>query len=489
MPDTGGVAYDVVILGAGSAAEELCSALAERGDSPGRPRRVAVVERDLVGGECPFLACMPSKAMLRSARIRRLLSSAGQLGGAAEETPLGPPAKAYAAAVRRRDKVAEGRDDSSHVEELARANVDLIRGTGRITAPGMVEVTGGDGSRSTTLRYGTLVLATGSSPVVPPIPGLASVSPWTSDDALTADELPASLLVLGGGPVGCELAEVFASFGTRVVLVESGDRLLEGGEEAVSARLERHLRAIGVDVRTGINLESVSEEGDAISARLSDGTTTRAERVLVAAGRRARSEGLGLERVGIVPDEEGGAVDVDDQCRVQGAENLYAIGDLNGVAPYTHAAKAQARVVAAALCGEEAASYDSEVVPRCVYTHPPVAAVGLTAREARSRGHEVVVAEMELGETARAVSDGRRLDDGVEEGSSGVLVLVGDAGREVLLGASACGPRAEEWIGEAVLAIMAGVSLRVLAGVVHPFPSYAEAVEPAYRDLLARCRK
>lgn len=479
--------YDVVVLGAGSAAEELCSALTESDDERDHALRVAVVERERVGGECPFLACMPSKAMLRSASLRRLLSHAHELGSTPDTVPLVSAESAYAAAARRRDTVAEERDDAAHVEELAATGVDLFRGDGRVLEPGIVEVRRED-EVVATLSYRSLVLATGSTAVVPPIPGLSAVSPWTSDEALTSPERPESILVLGGGPVGCELAEMYSSFGVTVLLVESGDRLLEREEPGISERLEAHLCRIGVDVRCGVTLLEVTRLGTGVLALLSDGTSVSVDRVLAAAGRRPRSDGLGLDVLGVETDEQTGAVRVDEGCRVHGLENTYAIGDINGLAPFTHAAKAQARVVASRLRGG-AARHEPDLVPRCVYTEPPVAAVGLTAEAARARGRRVVTAAMDLGETARAESDGRRLDGSLDEGTCGLLVLVGDPSRETLLGAGAIGPRSEEWIGEAALAIAAEVPLRVLAGLIHPFPSYSESLDPAYRELLRKCRR
>ncbi|MGH9102111.1 MAG: dihydrolipoyl dehydrogenase family protein, partial [Acidimicrobiales bacterium] len=450
--------FDVVVLGGGSAAEQIWGGLPGLG--------VCVVEEGRVGGECPFVACMPSKAMLRSAHTRRLVATGARYGALGRTVGLDEPQAGFAAAVVRRDRIVDGRDDSASAASLAGSGATLVRGHGRITGPGRLEVAGRE------LGFGDLVVATGSSPTIPPLPGLEAVPTWTSDEALSSAQRPASLLVLGGGPVGCELAQVYASFGVAVTLVERAPRLLPGEEELLGSVLAGALRSMGVDVRVGAEITRVSAAGAGAVVSIDDGDAVDVERVLVAAGRQPRVAGIGLEDLGVSPQE--GGLAVDDRCRVEGAEHVWAAGDVTGVAPFTHTANYQGRVVAANLRGEEARA-DYRAIPRAVYTDPPVAAVGLTADRARQEGLDVAVATMDLSETARSLTEGA---------GEGGLVLVGDRAAGTLVGASGVGPGADEWIGEAALAIRAGVPLQVLADVVHPFPTFSEMYEPPLRELV-----
>lgn len=444
---------DVVVLGAGSAGEDVARALARAG------RSVALVEAGLVGGECPYLACMPAKAMLRSAAVRAHAPDLEALGAVVER---GDGADAYRLAARRRDEIAEHGDDSGAATALQEAGVLLVRGRGRVTRPGVVEVGGRE------LGWHDLVVATGSTAIVPPLPGLDTAPTWTSDQALTATERPASLLVLGGGAVGCELAQVHARFGTRVVLVDTADQLLGREEASIAALLEQVLRDDGVDVRLGVGLDSVEAADGGALCRLSDGSRLQVERVLVATGREPATTDLGLEVLGVTPGEKGELV-VDERCRV--SEHVWAAGDVTGVAPYTHTAGYQARVVAANLLGEDRVA-DYRAIPRAVYTDPPVASVGMDARTAEQKGISAQTAVMDLAEVARTSTEGT---------GGGRLVLTAADG--LLIGAAAIGPHADEWLSEAALAIRARVPLSLLADVVHAFPTFGEAYEPPLREL------
>lgn len=478
--------FDVVILGGGSAGEELCSALSERGNDGTLPLSVAVVEKARVGGECPFVACMPSKAMLRSSSLRSEMEMAPLLGATSVAAGRGDAEEAYGRASERRDLVAEGRDDSSHAADLEKMGAVLVRGSGRVAAPGKLEVTREDGIVEE-LSWSSLVVATGSRAVVPRVPGLEEAGAWTSDEALSTAELPKSLAVLGGGPVGCELAEIYAAYADDVVLIESSDRLLSEEEEATAAALCEHLRQIGVDVRTGAKLERLTTDAGATVLRLEGGDELRVDKLVVATGRRPNLDGIGLETIGVEPEEGSAGLPVDSRCAVVGAEGIYAAGDVTGVAPFTHMAKYQARIVAENLLGLDRTA-DTRAIPRCVYTDPPLAAVGLTTAKAEAAGVEAVTASMDLGETARSDSDGRLLGEpGSLPRAGGKMVLVADRARRVLVGASAFGPRADEWMGELTLAIRAEIPLEVLADVVHPFPTYSEALEPALRELVRSC--
>lgn len=457
--------FDVVVLGAGSAGESVGTALAEAG------RRVAVVEAGRVGGECPYVACMPSKAMLRSAAARQEARVLEVLGGGTETTVTDEDG-AYALAAARRDQIAEQRDDSSAADAVQKAGVLLVRGRGRVVRPGVVAVGGRE------LGYTDLVVATGSVATPPPVAGVDDVPTWTSDEALSAQRRPASLLVVGGGAVGCELAQVHARFGTRVTMVEPGDQLLGREETSIAQALAQVLRDDGVDVRLGTEAERMQPCHAGARVHLSDGTAVEVERVLLATGRKPVTDDLGLELLGIEPGEKGELV-VDDRCRVQGQEHVWAAGDVTGVAPYTHTANYQARVVTENLLGTERWA-DYRAVPRCVYTSPAVASVGQDAQAARDAGIDAVTATMDLAEVARTATEG---NDG------GRLVLTADRARGVLVGAAAIGPHADEWLAEAVLAIRARVPLDVLTDVVHAFPTFGEAYEPPLRELARACRE
>jgi pyruvate/2-oxoglutarate dehydrogenase complex dihydrolipoamide dehydrogenase (E3) component len=408
--------HDVVVLGGGSAGETLAQELVSRG------KAVALIEDRLVGGECPYYACMPSKAMLRAA---------GE-------------GMSWTDAIKLRDEVAAHRDDSDAATALVEAGVDVVRGRGVITRAGTVQV----GARELSCR--DLVIATGAQTVLPDLPGLDKRQTWTSDDALSVDELPDRLLILGGGPVGCELAQIYAAFGSDVTVVESTERLLGKEPNFVGDIIADALQSRGVVLRLDQSLERAPDDGT---------------RLIVATGKKPRVDGIGLERLDVEPDDSG-AIPVDDRCRV--IDHVCAIGDVNGIAPFTHSANYQARVVADNLTEGER-RMDTRAIPRTVYTDPAVFCVGDTSGEP--------AATMRVGETARAAVTGR--DDGL-------VALYADDKRGVLVGAAAVGPDADAWAGELTVAIRAEVPVAVLADVVHPFPTYAEALHAPYSDLARR---
>lgn len=453
--------FDVVVLGAGSAGESIANALAQAG------RSVALVESLRVGGECPYVACMPSKSMLRSAGVRAQSKALRELGGAATAPTLDDEDLAFRAAVQRRDEVAEGRDDSSAAKGVEDSGVVLVRGRGRICRPGVVDVEGRE------LGWTDLVMGTGSAPVLPPVEGLDRVPTWTSDEALSAQDRPVSLLVMGGGAVGCELAQVHVRFGVRVTLVESGPQLVGKEERSIAEALGVVLRAEGIDIRLGVEVQRAELTGDGLArVHLSDGTKVEAARVLVAVGRQPTTEGLGLDVLGIEVGDKG-ELQVDDHCRVEGQQHVWAAGDVTGIAPYTHTANYQARIVTENLLGGDRTA-DYRAIPRAVYTDPAVASVGMDAETAQEQGIDVVTAVMDLADVARTATEG---NDG------GRLVLTADRARGVLIGAAAIGPHADEWLSEATLAIRAEVPLSVLTDVVHAFPTFGEAYEPPLREL------
>ena len=423
--------HDVVVLGGGSAGEAVARDLTKRGCT------VALVEDGLVGGECPYLACMPSKAMLHAARLGR----------------------SWEEAVGFRDEVAEHRDDSATAKGLAEAGITLVRERGVIAGAGSVHA----GTR--TLEAEHVVVCTGAEARPPRLDGIDDVDFWTSDDALSSAELPGTLLVLGGGPVGCELAQVYARFGARVTLVETAPRLLSSEPEFVGELVAAALADDGVDVRTGVKPTRVVAADGAVELSLEDGAGITAARLLVATGKKPRVEGIGLESVGVQPDDSG-ALAVDDRCRV--VDGLWAAGDVTGVAPFTHTANYQAKIVATNITGGERRA-DTRAIPRAIYTDPAVFCVGDTS------GNGARIATLEVEETARAIIDERR---------DGRVTAYAVDNR--LVGAAVVGPDADHWAAELTLAVRAGVDLDVLADVVHAFPTFPEAFEPVYAELAAR---
>ncbi len=455
--------YDLLVLGGGSAGETAASRVATAG------RRVALVESRLVGGECPYWGCIPSKALLIAASRRRQASTAHSLGAVAGPLDLGDPAAGWQRALHIRDERANHLDDTETAQGLTDQGVEIIRGEGQISAPGCVTV----GTRE--LMYDNLLISVGADAALPPIPGLGDAHPWTSDDALTSNDLPESLLILGGGAIGVELAQVFSTFGTAVTVVEAMDRLLPGEEPEVSAVVNDVLARTGVAVRAGVGVDRVSSSKGATVLHLADGTGLSADRLLVATGRRPRTKGYGLEVLGI--DTSGGGVPTGDDGRVPGHRNVFAAGDVTGKYPFTHTANYAGRVVAANVLGGDATMH-LEAVPRGVFIDPPVAGVGISAEQARREGRSVVRATMDVGGTAR----------GWLESEEGIVVLNADAERGTLIGASAIGPRADEWIAQVTLAVRAGIPVATLVDTIQPFPAVSEALFPAYERLLGQLR-
>ena len=425
----------VLVLGGGSAGEYIAHDLAKAGSA------VVLVENALVGGECPYVACMPSKAMLRAAA----------------------DGVSWQEAVGFRDSVAAHRDDTSTARRLTDDGVTLVRGRGIITAPGRIRV----GDRE--LTYDDLVICTGAQARTPPIDGMEAVDRWTSEDALATDELPERLIVLGGGPIGCELAQVYAAFSSTVVLLESAPHLLPGEPAFVGELIAQALRRRGVEVLPSTDATAVRREADgSVTVGLRDGGRRSGDRLLVATGKKPRTDGIGLETLDVSVDDKA-AVVTDDRCRA--GDRVWAAGDVTGIAPFTHTANYQARIVIANLTGRDRRA-DYTAIPRAVYTDPAVFCVGRT-------DDALVTAEFDLEQTARAA---------VERPGPGRVRLYADPGTRRLAGAALVGRDADEWGGELTLAIRAGVTVDVLADVVHAFPTFAEVLEPPYIDLAEQLR-
>ena len=440
--------FDVVVLGAGPAGEVCAGRLGQAGLD------VAIVEHHLVGGECSYYACMPSKALLRPGE---LLDEVERVPGAREAVTGNLD---VGAALRRRDEVIHNRDDSSQLPWLEDRGVELVRGLGGFEGERRVAV----GPDVLTARR-AVVVATGSAGVMPPIDGLAEARPWGNREATTAEQAPSRLLVLGGGAVGVELAQAWASLGSSVTLVEAADRVLPPEEPFASAQVTNGLERAGVEVRVDARAEAASRgEGGHVTLRLAGGDKVRGDELLVAVGRRPRTDGIGLETLGIDP---GGPLETDDQLRVGGREWLYAIGDVNGRALLTHMGKYQARMAADAILGKQvAATSEGRGSPRIVFTDPQVAAVGLTLSGAQERGIDARAVDVDTSGNAGASFIGRN--------APGTSRIVVDEERKVIVGATFVGPETADFLQAATISVVAEVPLDRLWHAVPSFPTRSE---------------
>jgi dihydrolipoamide dehydrogenase len=457
-------AFDVVVLGAGPAGETVASRCRAGGLS------VALVERELVGGECSYWGCIPSKTLIRPGDV---LAAARRVPGAAEAVRGGIDA---AAAFRQRDYMTSSWSDVGAEAWTKGEDIVLIRGHGRLSGPRRVQV---DEDR-TLIAHRAVVLATGTRAVLPPIPGLAAVHPWDNRGATAAKEVPERLLVLGGGTIGVEMAQAFRRLGSAAVtVVEGGDRLLPREEPFAGEEVRAAFEEEGIRVRTGVTMTGIERNGTdgPLRATLRDGTRLQGDQILVAVGRRPGTDDLGLDTVGLPP---GRYIRVDDRFRAAdlqpGADGwLYAVGDCNGEALLTHMAKYQARLVGDLILGKEVPglrpgeSHDGvapAAVPRVTFTDPQVCAVGLTEAEARGRGIPVRVVSTPTGDVAGAYTMG--------DGVAGTSQLLVDERRRVLVGATFTGPGVAELLHSATIAIVGAVPLDRLWHAVPSFPTLSE---------------
>jgi pyruvate/2-oxoglutarate dehydrogenase complex dihydrolipoamide dehydrogenase (E3) component len=455
--------YDVVVLGAGSTGENVADIAVRGGLS------AVLVERELVGGECSYWACMPSKVLLRGSEA---LAAARAVQGAAAAVT---GEQDVAATLARRTSFTHGWDDSSQVEWVQKAGIDLVRGTGRLAGERCVAVTRADGTQVTLTARHAVAVCTGSSAKIPPVEGLADVQPWTPREATSATAAPRRLLVLGGGYVGCEMATAWQQLGSAVTLLQRRDRLLPHLEPAAGEAVEASLRAMGVDVRLGTEARAARREDGEVVLTCADGEF-RGDEVLVATGRTARTGDIGLDAVGLAPGEY---LDVDDSLQVPGLPWLYGVGDVNGRQLLTHMGKYQARqagnAIVARARGEQVdladwspfvATADHRAAPSVVFTDPQVATVGLSAAQAAEQGLPHRVVEYPIGSVAGAAVFADKY--------TGTAIAVVDTEREVLLGVTFVGPGVAELLHSATIAVVGEVPLRRLWHAVPSYPTISE---------------
>ncbi|MDQ3786533.1 MAG: NAD(P)/FAD-dependent oxidoreductase [Actinomycetota bacterium] len=434
--------FDVVVVGMGPGGEALATRILQAG------RRVAIVERELIGGECAYWACIPSKTLLHPVEVHRDSSrTPGMRGG----PPSWPQVREW------RDEIVRYLDDSKQVADYERQGATVLRGTGRVTGPHQVTVEGRD------LEAEHVVIATGSRPHVPDIEGLDAVTTWTNREATGMREIPPTAAIIGSSAAAVETCRLLQGYGSRVTLIGRSDRLLRREEPRVSALVEEQLRSCGVHVLTRAPFTRAYRDGQRSVVVLEDGRQVPADVVVLATGRRPRTADLGLESVGVTLDPDG-AVHVDEHCRA--ADGVWAVGDVTGGPQFTHVAKYQARVAASNIVGRPRVAH-YRGIPRVVFGHPEVAAVGLTAEQARDRGHHVTTAEVDL-----AAVLGRPWTR--ERDPRGHLGIIADSAAGTMLGAWAVAPAASEWIHQAALAVGAQIPIEVLQDQVAQFPTYSE---------------
>jgi pyruvate/2-oxoglutarate dehydrogenase complex dihydrolipoamide dehydrogenase (E3) component len=455
MGDAHAEEVDVVVIGLGPGGEEVAERLAEAGLA------VVGVEEHLVGGECPYYGCIPSKMMVRGsdllAEARRVDRIAGRVTVMPDFAPV---------ARRIRAEATDGWNDRAAVERFEKLGGRFVRGGGTLDGPGRVRV----GDRVFAARRG-VVIATGTSPAVPPIPGLADVPYWTNRDAVKAETAPATLVALGGGAIGVEMSQAFARFGSRVTVIEAEDRLLTYEEPEASAVLAEVLRAEGIDVRTGCKAVRVEAAGDTIVVHTDDGGSAPCARLLVATGRRTNLAGMGLASVGL--DERAPTIRVDERCRA--GDKLWAVGDITGAGAFTHVAVYQARIAIADILGREGAPADYRALAWVTFTDPEIGRVGMSEAQARGAGLRVRTGSAEVRKTSRGWIHG--------PGNAGFIKLVEDADRGVLVGATSVGPWGGEVLAVLSLAVHAAVPVRTLRTMHFAFPTFHRGVLEALATL------
>ncbi len=447
--------HDLIVVGLGPGGEEVAQQAAEAGLD------VLGIDHRLVGGECPYWGCIPSKVMVRAGNS---LAEAARAAGLAGEGEMTPDWSKLAGRVR---EVTGDWDDTVAVQRHLDRGETFVRGTATITGPREVEV---EGERHTARRG--VVIATGGIPAAPPIPGLADVEYWTSREAIEAERNPASLVVLGGGAVGLELAQAYRRFGTDVTIVEHAPHVLSLEEPEQGEELAKMLAAEGIGLRTGVGATRVAADGAGVLVTLSDGSSLSGERLLVATGRRVDLAPLGVEAVGI--DPAGRGIPVDEHLRA--GDGLWAVGDVTGVAGFTHVAVYQGRIAVADILGRPHTPADYRAVPRVTFTDPEVASVGLSESDARERGIDVRIGLARTADSSRGYIHGPGAEFGVTK-------VIADAARGVLVGASTMGPAAGEIVGIFLLAVRAELPVSGLRDLIYPYPTFLRGIEPAIQQV------
>jgi pyruvate/2-oxoglutarate dehydrogenase complex dihydrolipoamide dehydrogenase (E3) component len=450
--------FDVVVIGAGTVSESIAQELDGTGTS------LAIVERELVGGECPYWGCIPSKTLLRSAEVLAEAERARALAASRVEFDVD-----FARIAQRTHEIARNEDDTAATKSLVGQGATIIRGEGRLTAPHTVMV----GDRELTARK-AIVIATGTSAAIPPIEGLDRVDYWTNRQATLTRELPSSMLVLGSGPIGAELAQAFARFGTAVHVVEALDRLIPGEEPEASAELAKAFEADGVGFSLSARAVGAEQSDAGITLRLEGGESLRGERLLIAVGRRPKLAGIDLEATGIATTEKGW-VKVDGATLVA-APGIWAGGDVTGIGAFTHLSWYHGLIIGRQLKGERAVA-DHRAIPRVTFTDPEIASVGLSEAIARAQLGSVRVVSADSGNGTRGYINGP---------PGGVIKLIADMDRGILVGALVVGPRAGEMIAELTLAIRAEIPLTVLVDTMHAFPTFSRDLDGLFPQLVDR---
>jgi pyruvate/2-oxoglutarate dehydrogenase complex dihydrolipoamide dehydrogenase (E3) component len=450
---------DVVVLGLGPGGEDLAARLAGAGLD------VVGVERELVGGECPYWGCIPSKMVIRAAGTLAEGRRVAEMAGSADVHP-----DFSRVATRIRDEATDDWNDEVAAERLEKSGATLVRGVGRITGRAQVSV----GEHVLNVSR-AIVLATGTEPVTPPVSGLDGLPYWTNREALENTAAPASLLVLGGGAIGLELAQAYARFGTHVTVVEAGERLLAMEEPEAGELLADVLVRDGLSLYVGARAEHASHDGERFALRIDDGREITAERLLVATGRRPGVHDIGLDLIGLDPDER---LDVDEHLRVRGTTGgvaVLAIGDVAGKGAFTHVAMYHSTIAARTILGEDGPGAEYSALPRVTFTDPEVGAVGMTEQQAREAGLEVRTGTAQVPSTARGWIH--------QAGNDGFIKLVADADRAVLVGATSAGPSGGEVMGALAVAVRAAVPISTLRHSMYAYPTFHRGIEDALNDL------
>ncbi len=444
-------ATDVIVLGVGTCGEDLSLRLMAKG------LHVTGIEARLLGGECPYFACLPTKSMIRSAN---LVAEARRANGLVGTVDVSTDWSLIARRIR--DEVTGDWVDSLAADRFESRGGRFVRGRGRLTSPRTVEVDGVEYEASR-----GIVIATGSQPAIPPIPGLADIDYWTNREAIRTEELPGSLLILGGGAVGCEFGQVFARFGVDVTIIEGQERILTGEEPVASAAVTEAFKSEGMRIVTGRVVERISEDAGSVTVTLDDATEITGDRLLVATGRRVVLEGLGLDAAGI--DDTGRYLPVDGLMRA--APGIWAIGDVTGIGMFTHVAMYQGSIAVADILGQQPTPADYTVTPRATFTDPEVGAVGLTEAEATEAGYDFDVTVKNVGATFRGWLH--------RTGNTGVIKLVVDRSTGRLLGATTVGPRGADVLGMLGVVMKVGLPVTDLLDMIYAFPTFYGGVGEA----------